>query len=58
MNAKGVTRHNRLSDRVRKIAKALAARTLDARKALLPLLSHPDAGVRGFATYDCRGLIS
>lgn len=51
-----VTRHNRLSDRVRKIAKALAARTPDGRKALLPLLSHPDAGVRKFAAYDCREL--
>lgn len=53
-----VTRHNRLSDRVRKIAKALAARTPDGWKALLPLLSHPDAGVREFAAYDCRDLTS
>jgi len=51
-----VTRHNRLSDRVRKIAKALAARTPDGRNALLPLLSHSDAGVREFASYDCREL--
>ncbi len=53
-----VARHNRLSDRVRKIAQALAARTPDSRKALLPLLSHPDAGVREFAAYDCRDLTS
>ena len=51
-----VTRHNRLFDRVREIAKALAARAPDGRKALLPLLSHPDAGVREFAAHDCRDL--
>jgi hypothetical protein len=53
-----ITRHNRFSDRVRKIAKALEARTPDARRALLPLLSHPDAGVRDRAAYDCRHLTS
>ncbi|MSP50595.1 MAG: DUF2019 domain-containing protein [Alphaproteobacteria bacterium] len=52
-----VTRHNRLSDRVRAIGKALKARAPDGREALLRLLSHPDPKVRSFATFDCREIV-